>query len=68
MTVSSKLKQTLASVRGSQSTLNIYSLQEKDKEAMNAYKNALSVTDKIITDLEKRIETLELEEPQYKGN
>lgn len=68
MTVSSKLKQTLASVRGSQSTLNIYSLQEKDKETMNAYKKALSVTDKIINDLEKRIETLELEEPQYKGN
>ncbi len=68
MTVSSQVKQTLASIRGSQSTLNIYSLQERDKEAKNAYMESLYVTDKIIKDLEKRIGTLEFEEPQYKGN
>lgn len=68
MTVSSEVKQTLACIRGSRCTLNVYSLQERDKEAKNAYIEAVTVADKIIKDLEKRIETLELEEPQYKGN
>ena len=33
MTVSSKVKQTLATLKGSEATLRLYSLQERDKEA-----------------------------------
>lgn len=67
MTVSSKVKQTLASLKGAQSTLRIYSLQTQDKDAKATYEESLEITDKIIKDLEGRLKTLEFEEPQYKG-
>lgn len=66
MTVISKVKQTLATLKGSQGTLRIYSIQERDEEAKASYNKALEVTSEIIQDLEARAETLELEEPQYK--
>ncbi|GIM27613.1 NADH dehydrogenase [Clostridium polyendosporum] len=68
MTVSSKVKGTLASLKGTQGILRIYSIQEPVIEARSVYKEALKVTDRIINDLEERIKTLEFEEPQYKGN
>lgn len=68
MTVGSKVKQTLANLKGTQGTLRIYSTQEENEDARCAYKGALSVTNEVIKDLESRIETLEFEEPQYKGN
>lgn len=67
MTVSSKVKQTLASLKGAQGTLRIYSLQTQDKNAKATYEESLEITDKIIKDLEERLKTLEFEEPQYKG-
>ena len=68
MTVISKVKQTLATLKGSQGTLGIYSIQERDEEAKAAYNKALEVTHEIIADIETRVNTLELEEPQYKEN
>jgi hypothetical protein len=68
MTVASQVKQTLASLKGTQSTLRIYSIQSKDEETKSIYKQALEVTGGIINDLEDRVQTLELQEPQYKGN
>lgn len=68
MTVGSKVKSTLATLKGTQGTLRIYSIQEQNEEAKGVYKEALEVTEKIIMDLEDRIKTLEFEEPQYKGN
>lgn len=67
MTVASQLKQTLAGLKGAESTLSIYSLQTRSKEAVEVYKEALHVTGKVIKDIEDRIKVLELEEPQYKG-
>lgn len=67
MTVASKVKQTLASLKGAQSTLRIYSTQTRDEETRSVYNEALEITDGIVKDLEKRIQTLEFEEPQYKG-
>ena len=66
MTVISKVKQTLATLKGSQGTLRIYSIQERDEEAKVAYNKALEVTHEIIEDIETQVNTLELEEPQYK--
>ncbi|WP_027624283.1 DUF1657 domain-containing protein [Clostridium lundense] len=66
MTVESKVKQTLANLKGVESTLRIYSLQSKNKEEVNAYKEALNTTESVIKDIEDRIKTLEFEEPQYK--
>ena len=66
MTVISKVRQTLATLKGSQGTLTIYSIQEQDEEAKAAYNKALKVTREIIGDIEIQVKSLELEEPQYK--
>ena len=68
MTVSSQLKQTIASLKGARGTLRIYSVQTRDEETKVVYSDALGITDNIINDLEARLKVLEFEEPQYKGN
>lgn len=68
MTVASQVKQTLASMKGIQGTLRIYSSQTKDDETKTVFNEAIETTRMIINDLEKRIQVLEFEEPQYKGN
>ncbi|MFZ5354374.1 MAG: DUF1657 domain-containing protein [Bacillota bacterium] len=67
MTVSSKVKQTLAGLKSAQATLMIYEAQSQDEEARKIYQEVLQTTDGIVKDLEKRIQTLESQEPQYKG-
>lgn len=68
MTVISKVKQTLATLKGAESTLKMYSLQERNEEAKAIYAEASKEINEIKTDLEKRIGVMEFEEPQYKGN
>ena len=68
MTVVSKVKQTLATLKGSEATLRTYSLKERDKEARAIYTDAFEEITKIRIDLEKRVGSIEFEEPQYKGN
>jgi len=68
MTVGSKVKQTLATLRGAEATLRVYSLQERDKEARAIYADAFEEISKIKIDLDKRVGVMEFEEPQYKGN
>ncbi len=68
MTVASQVKQTLEGLKSVQGTLRIYSVQEQDEEARAAFSKALEVTGDVIYDLEKRMQVLELQEPQYKGN
>jgi len=68
MTVISNVKQTLATLKGSEATLRLYSLQERNEDAKAIYTEAFEEINKIKIDLEKRIGALELEEPQYKGN
>lgn len=68
MTVGSKVKQTLASLKGVESTLRLYSLQSANEEERMVYKKALKTAESVIQDLEYRIKEIEFEEPQYKGN
>lgn len=68
MTVASQVKKTLATLRGNQGTLRLYALQTRDEETKLVYNEAVETTGKIINDLEKRVQTLEYQEPQYKGN
>ena len=68
MTVISKVKQTLATLKGAESTLKMYSLQERNEEAKAIYAEASKEINEIKTDLEKSIGVMEFEEPQYKGN
>lgn len=68
MTVASKLKQTIGSLKGVESTLRIYSLQAQNKELKVVYRNAVKDIDEVIKSLKKREKAIELEEPQYKSN
>lgn len=67
MTVGSKVKQTVSNLKGIKGTLEVYTLQTRDEETSSAYKEALIVINEVLNDLEKRVQTLEFEEPQYKG-
>lgn len=66
MTVISKVRQTLASLKSTQAGLMFYEAQSQNEETRRAYGEALDVTDAIVKDLENRIKTLEDQEPQYK--
>lgn len=68
MTAIAKVKQTLATLKGAEATLRTYSLQERDEDARTAFNTALEEINKVKIDLEKRVGTMEFEEPQYKGN
>jgi predicted DNA-binding protein YlxM (UPF0122 family) len=68
MTVASNVKQTLASLKGIESTLKIYSVQSRKVEEKEVYKEELQKVECVIRDIEDRLKTLEFEEPQYKGN
>lgn len=67
MTVSSQVKQTVAGLKGVKSTLEVYSFQSSDDEAKAKFAESLEVIDGVLKDLEKRVQTLEFQEPQYKG-
>mgnify|MGYP001138916361 CR=1 FL=1 len=67
MTISAKLKQTLAALKGSQGLLQIYEKQVENVEIKSVLKEAVETTGDIIFDLENRIKNIELQEPQYKG-
>lgn len=68
MTVASNVKQTLASLKGIESTLKVYSVQSRNNEEKTVYKEELQIVESVIRDIENRLKTLEFEEPQYKGN
>jgi hypothetical protein len=68
MTVASNVKQTLASLKGIESTLKIYSVQSRNEEEKAVYKEELHTVESVISDIENRLKTIEFEEPQYKGN
>lgn len=68
MTVGSKVKQTLATLHGIESTLRIYSSNEINENFKIVLKDALQTTSEVIKDIENRAKFIELQEPQYKGN
>lgn len=67
MTVGSKVKQTLASLRGAESILRVYENQSQHPEAKEAFQRAVEGVEDVIYNLEERMKKLEFEEPQYKG-
>ncbi len=68
MTVGSKVKQTLADLRGSHGTMKLYWARSGDEGTKAVFNQALVDTEGIIKDLEDRLRVLESQEPQYKGN
>lgn len=68
MTVASQVKQVLATLKSSQGTIRLYAAQAKEEEIRAVYDEAIEKTTEIVNDLEKRLSTIEYQEPQYKGN
>lgn len=68
MTVASQLKQTIASLKGSEATLRIYEAQTNDEETKTVFNETLKEAEDITRDLELRLQVIENQEPQYKGN
>lgn len=67
MTVVSKVKKTLASLRGARGTLRFYAYQSQEDVAKSVYLDALMEVENIIDDMDMRVRELEFEETQYKG-
>ncbi|GAX89175.1 DUF1657 domain-containing protein [Effusibacillus lacus] len=67
MTVASQVKQTLASLKSAQANLETFALNTQNKNAKQTYTQAAQSTQSIINTLEKRVNEIEKEEPQYKG-
>ncbi|WP_199624696.1 DUF1657 domain-containing protein [Paenibacillus alkalitolerans] len=67
MTVSTQVKQTLAVMKGIHSTIAQYAQTAQNREARGIWQKQVPVCEKIVGQLEKRIQTLEFQEPQYKG-
>ena len=67
MTVGSQVKETVAALKGIESTLKVYAVQTVDQESKSVFSQAGEIIDGVVNDLEERVGVLEYEEPQYKG-
>lgn len=67
MTVAAQVKQTIASLRGAQATLEAMASIEKNNISRDILSRSGQRLGEIIPDLEKRVGRIEFEEPQYKG-
>jgi len=67
MTVSSQVKQTLASLKGTRATLESFAAIEQNDQTKQVIQHNLVRLEGVIQDMEQRIGVLELEEPQYRG-
>lgn len=67
MTVSTQVKQTLASLKGARATLEAFASIEENREAKAKLSRNAQRINEVVRDMEKRVGVLEYEEPQYKG-
>lgn len=67
MTVASQVKQTIASLKSAQSSLEAFAMQTRNQQAKQLYTKAAQQTQAIIDTLEPRVNEIENQEPQYKG-
>lgn len=67
MTVAGKVKQTIASLKGVQTTLETFASVEADEESKHLLEQNAERVGGVITSMEDRLARLEFEEPQYKG-
>lgn len=67
MTVASQIKQTLASLKGAEATIKTYAAHHPDPLTKEEFKTCEQKIKTIIGDVEKRIQQIEYEEPQFKG-
>lgn len=67
MTIAAQVKQTLASLKGIEATLEDFSSIEENTEAKEILSRNAQRVNQVIKDFEYRLRVLEFEEPQYKG-
>lgn len=67
MTVGSKMKQTLAGLKGAQATLETFALDTENEQAKQLYQQLAQQTQTIVDQLTPRMQEIEQEEPQYKN-
>jgi len=67
MTVSSQVKQAIASLKGAQASFETFALETQNQQAKQLYTQAAQQTEQIVNSIEPRVDQLESEEPQYKG-
>ncbi len=67
MTVSTQLKQTVASLKSAQGNLEAFALQTQNQQAKQLFTNSAQQAKAIVDSLEQRVSQIEGEEPQYKG-
>ena len=67
MTVATQVKQTIASLKGVQSTLETFASIEENQKSKAAYHKGAERIKLVVKDMEQRLSVLEFEEPQYKG-
>jgi len=68
MTVGAQVRQTVAALKGSRATIRLYAEHSRHEETRSAYRQAFDIVSAVLSDLEKRLQEIEHEEPQYKGN
>ncbi|MBD1380651.1 DUF1657 domain-containing protein [Metabacillus arenae] len=67
MTVSSQVKQTLASLKGIEADLSSLALRTQDHDSKRKLHETMMEVHEVATDLKQRVGELEREEFQYKG-
>ncbi|HEY8449046.1 MAG TPA: DUF1657 domain-containing protein [Bacillota bacterium] len=67
MTVGTKVKQTLANLKGCQADFESYAMETQDQQAKQLWTQAAQQTQSLIKQVESRIKQIEQQEPQYKG-
>jgi hypothetical protein len=68
MTSYSKVKQTAVSLEGVKTTLEMYSQVAQTEDARNTFRRNAQRLETILERLNRRLQSMEFEEPQYKGN
>lgn len=66
MTVATQVKQTVASLKGAQASLESFALQTENQQAKQLFQNAAQQTQMIVDTVDARMKEIEAEEPQYK--
>lgn len=67
MTVGSQVKQCMYTLKSIEQGLLNLSARTQEERAQTIFNDAANTLSEVIRDLNKRVDQLEMEEPQYKG-
>jgi len=67
MTVASRVKTTVASLKSAEATIKNYALYHPDPNVKEVFNNCHRRMKVMSDEMEKRLKEIELEEPQFKG-